>query len=92
MTKPATPAELRKLLMEVLKKYEDAFCTIAAMIETLKQHGVPIDKSLDELARSQRIRGLVHASFEPLMSAIESEDAEALQKALLDMPPSKWKM
>ncbi len=92
MTKPATAAELRNLLKAVMKQYENAFCTVVAMIETLKQHGIPIDEGLDQLARSDKIRSLVHPSFEPLLSAIESEDAEELRKALLKMPMPQWKM
>ena len=71
--------------VEVLRKYEDSFCTIVAMIETLKQHGISIDDEMDKLARSQKIRGLVHPRFEPLISAIESEDAEELKRALANM-------
>lgn len=92
MSKPANAAELRALLIAALKKYEDASCTILAMTETLKRHGIPIDEKLDELAHSDRIRGLGHSLVRPLIAAIEHEDAEELQKALLSMRMPEWKM
>ena len=85
MTKPATAAELRKILIDVLEKYENSFCTAVAMTKVLKEHGILIDEKLDELAHSNEVRGLVHPRFAPLISAIESEDDEALRQALLSM-------
>ena len=86
MTKPATAAELRKILTSVLKQWEDAFCNAFAMSLVLREHGIPVDDKLRSLANSDHVRGVVHPRFQRLLSAIEAQDDEVLRQELLHMP------
>jgi len=90
MAKPATAAELRKLLIQVLGQFEQHACSHLALLEVLKEHGIPVDQKLDERAHSSHIRAVVHRKFAPLVHTIESEDDEALRQELQRMPTGPW--
>jgi hypothetical protein len=85
MKKQTSASDLRKLLLKILKKYEESFCTNVAMSLVLKEHGL-LTGAVDKLSHSNDISATVHRHFAPLIAAIEHEDDEALLEALLRMP------
>jgi hypothetical protein len=81
--KNITSAEqFRKLLLNLLQKYEQSFCANVAMSLVLKKHGLLTDEI------SEQIRTTVHAQFAPLFAAIEAQDEAAMHEAFLNMPTS----
>ena len=80
MKKQTSASDLRKLLLNLLEKYEQSFCANVAMSLVLKKHGLLTDEI------SGQIRATVHARFAPLIAAIEAQDEEAAREALLNMP------
>jgi len=85
MKKQTSASDLRKLLLNLLEKYEESFRANVAMSFVLKEHGL-LTEAVDERAHSERIRAVVHPRFAPLIAAIKAQDEEAAREALLDMP------
>lgn len=82
MKKITSTEEYRKLLLDLLQKYERVFCANVAMSLVLKKH----DLLTDDIPKE--IRTTVRAKLAPLFAAIEAQDEEKVREFLLNMPTS----
>lgn len=81
-------ADLRKLLIQSLRNHEDL---LRMFLATISYSGIdPLEvPAILELSESQKIRDLAKKNLAPVIAAIEAQDSEAANEALLNMktPP-----